>query len=200
MRGEETQVFGALALEPSLTEQALVILPGTHSKWVRTQYASITGFTTLMTGELYAILRKHSILGSDLPVHAPEPPYDEAAFDRGVKTARDSGAAGVLRHLFSARALVMAKRLEICQVPSYLSGLLIGEEWRIAHTAGWLDSDTPLRLVAEATLGLRYLRAATHFSVPEPRLVEQACAHGLWRIARTAGWIPKPAASAQGES
>ena len=61
MRGEETQIFGALADERGARQ--VVVLPGTHSKWAIVGPAAIEAFATFMTGELYAVLREHSILG-----------------------------------------------------------------------------------------------------------------------------------------
>ena len=63
MRGEETQIAGALALHPALAGGATIVLPGTHSKWARLQGGVVAGFETRMTGELYAVLRQHSVLG-----------------------------------------------------------------------------------------------------------------------------------------
>ena len=61
MRGEETQILGALDDLPAAG--ALVCLPGTHSKWARVERGRITSFSTYMTGELYAVMKSHSILG-----------------------------------------------------------------------------------------------------------------------------------------
>src|SRR6185295_8856031 len=62
MRGEEIKIAGAVAAEPSLGERAWFVLPGTHSKWAFVQDERILSFATYMTGELYAVLREHSIL------------------------------------------------------------------------------------------------------------------------------------------
>src|SRR6185369_2749660 len=61
MRGEETQIFGALAL--SRASDGLFLLPGTHSKWVEARGGSIRSFRTFMTGELFGALKDHTILG-----------------------------------------------------------------------------------------------------------------------------------------
>src|SRR5690606_3327905 len=61
MRGEETQLVGALDVQPRIAEGTPLVLPGTHSKWVQSHRGRITGFTTMMTGELYGLLCKHSI-------------------------------------------------------------------------------------------------------------------------------------------
>ncbi len=73
LRGEETQVFGALELEPDLAAEALLVLPGTHSKWVRVRDGRLTDFATYMTGELFAVLREHSILGRPAAEAVPRP-------------------------------------------------------------------------------------------------------------------------------
>ena len=52
MRGEETQIAGLTALQPGLT--GTVCLPGSHSKWVSLRNNRIEGFSTFLTGELFA--------------------------------------------------------------------------------------------------------------------------------------------------
>src|SRR4051812_45149478 len=61
MRGEETQIFGALAL--SGKDEGLFLLPGTHSKWAEVSGGRITSFRTFMTGEVFGALKDHTILG-----------------------------------------------------------------------------------------------------------------------------------------
>ncbi|MBL8385485.1 MAG: 2-dehydro-3-deoxygalactonokinase, partial [Burkholderiales bacterium] len=77
MRGEETQVFGALPA----SGRHLAVLPGTHSKWVWVEDGAIVTFASFMTGEVYAALTGHTILGRLMDLDAP---HDEAAFARGV--------------------------------------------------------------------------------------------------------------------
>ena len=182
MRGEETQIVGVLAREPAT---ARLLLPGTHSKWVRLQDGDVTGFATVMTGELYGLLRQHSILGAALPAARD----DEEAFRRGVAAARDSGPAGALSRLFSARALMLDGQLDAAAVPDYLSGLLIGEELRMALAAGWADAGDAIPMVGEGPLCDRYARAADAFGLRLTRAPEGTTAHGLWRIAAAAGLV-----------
>ncbi len=185
MRGEETEIFGALALQPVLAARSALLLPGTHSKWVNVRDGRVVDFATAMTGELYAALRHHTILGIGLGDE--DPPVDHEAFLRGAVTARDSGAAGALSRLFSARALVLAGQLDTQAVPDYLSGLLIGEELRSALAAGRIDSATPLQLIGNAPLCRRYAVAATCFELGMALPPQGAAALGLWQIARVAG-------------
>src|SRR3569833_1331753 len=41
---------------------ALVCHPGTHNKWTLLRRGSIHNFRTVMTGELFSLLKEHSIL------------------------------------------------------------------------------------------------------------------------------------------
>jgi len=80
MRGEETQIFGALDMLG--LADALFVLPGTHSKWAEVRGGRVERFSTAMTGEVYALLRHHSILARTLP---PEDgALHDAAFAAGV--------------------------------------------------------------------------------------------------------------------
>ena len=185
MRGEETQVFGALALRPALAAASTFILPGTHSKWAVVRDGAVTGFRTMMTGELFAVLRQHSILGAT-GVDAVD---DADAFARGVIAARDSGAAGALSRLFSTRALMLDGALAPASVPDYLSGLLIGEEFRAALADGLARRDAPLQPIGEAALCERYRRAASLFGIDLPTPIADAAAHGLWQLAAQAGLV-----------
>ncbi len=96
MRGEETQVIGALGDG----DRGCMVLPGSHSKWVDVEAGRIIGFRTFMTGEVFAALRDHTILGA---FPAPET-SDQDSFDRGVRTAHDA-TDGISSLLFSVRAL-----------------------------------------------------------------------------------------------
>jgi len=185
MRGEETEIFGALALQPVLAASSALLLPGTHSKWVTVRDGRVVDFATAMTGELYAALRHHTILATGLPGEDPQSNQD--AFRRGVQAARDSGAAGALSRLFSARALVLAGTLELLAVPDYLSGLLIGEELRSALAAGRIDCATPLQLIGNTPLCRRYAAAASCFELGMALPPQGAAALGLWQIARAVG-------------
>lgn len=185
MRGEETQIVGALALRPELGARSDWLLPGTHSKWVQVRDGRIAHLHTAMTGELFAVLRTHSILGAGLDADAA-PGRDDAAFDAGVQAARESGAAGAFARLFSVRAQMLEGHLPAASVPDYLSGLLIGEDLRSALAAGWLDAHASPLLVGDAALCARYRRAFALLGLVPPEHLADAAAHGLWRIAETA--------------
>ena len=69
MRGEETQLAGALARDE---DHVLAVLPGTHSKWAMVERGELVRFATYMTGELYAVLLEHTLLGR-MAEHGPRP-------------------------------------------------------------------------------------------------------------------------------
>ena len=176
MRGEEVQVFGAMQL---LDEQdGVFVLPGTHSKWAWVEQGRVRDFATFMTGEVYALLRRHSILGRTLP---PEDgPLDEAAFVRGVVDAREAGS--LLHGAFGARTLALFARLPDATLPSYLSGLVIGEELRTHRLEN--SGAAPVLVGAEA-LTRRYQLAFTAYGLHAPALGDEATWRGLAALADT---------------
>ncbi|MGN2252988.1 2-dehydro-3-deoxygalactonokinase [Frateuria sp. GZRe12] len=185
MRGEETQVAGVLAQPSPPIGEVRLLMPGTHSKWVHVSDGSVTGFTTVMTGELFALLRGYSVLGAGLP----DGGADEEAFALGVAAARTSGAAGGLSRLFSARALMLEGALAPASVADFLSGLLIGDELRMALAAGWATPAAPVQLVGEDALCARYLQAAPAFGLTLQPTSGAPAASGLWQVATTAGLL-----------
>jgi 2-dehydro-3-deoxygalactonokinase len=135
-----------------------------------------------MTGELYAVLVEHSILG-----RLTQPGSDEDALARGVLHSLRAGAA--LPHdLFSARTLALTERLAPSGVGDYLSGMLLGAE--IAAAQRWLERlrvpASRLTVIGAAPLVGRYRAALTIAGVDADVGVEDAAARGLWRIARHA--------------
>lgn len=192
MRGEETQIFGALASEPSLGASggALIGLPGTHAKWAFVADERIERFYTFMTGETFGALRDHTILGRTMQQGAAA---DAAAFERGVDTARDAGHPGVLATIFSTRTLGLTGQLGAEQQADYLSGLLIGHELRglnevLARERSALTGKT-LRLIGNDALCNRYRAALARFGCNDAATVAQATEHGLYRIAALAGLV-----------
>ena len=180
-RGEETQVLGVLRSLPTGGE-VLIGLPGSHSKWVEVVGGCITHFDTFMTGEVFAILGKHSLLGRTQ--QTPER-FQADAFDRGVQVARSQdGQRGLLSTLFSARTLGLTGELAADQQPDYLSGLMIGHE-----LSGLPDRarHTPIILVGAGALCARYQRALALCGFAHVSLAEEATEHGLWQLAVAAG-------------
>ncbi len=177
MRGEETQVFGTLQLL-GLTDARLV-LPGTHSKWVTVKDQCVTDFSTWMTGEFYALLRQHSILARTLPtINSGRPDvHDGAAFEQGVAHALHGD--GLLHTAFSTRTLSLFKRMATDALPSYLSGLVIGEELTYQQL---IHGDHVVVIGAEA-LSQKYKQALHILGVSAQCVGNQATWQGLRAIA-----------------
>jgi 2-dehydro-3-deoxygalactonokinase len=182
IRGEETQIVGQLG-DPDASGR--FVMPGTHSKWVRVEGGRITAFATFMTGEVYGVLKGHSILGRLMAGEGD----DGEAFGRGLAHAGEGGG-GLLRRLFSARTLALFGRLPETGVASYLSGLLIGSE--IGEGLDWMggrEQSGVLTVVGTSELAARYRQALAGRGVEAAGGAEDAAAHGLFRIARAGGLL-----------
>lgn len=189
MRGEELKIAGAVAAEPSLGERAWFVLPGTHSKWAFVHEQRIVSFATYMTGELYAVLREHSILGRLMP---PEPVDEGAAalgFEKGLAAARASSAGDLGHQLFAARTLGLTGRLPAAALPDYLSGLLVGHELvsALAASRATHEAGAPLVLLGDAALCRRYAQALKFFGAAVSAQLADTAPRGLWEFARAAG-------------
>ncbi len=199
MRGEEVQIAGALAENPDWAANACVAMPGTHSKWVRIADGRITGFATHMTGELFAVLKTHSLLGRLMP--GPDAPparaEDEAAaFTLGLDAARTSEPGALPHQLFATRTLGLTRRLPPEALSHYLSGLLIGHELTASLAMMrrvWPDRAPPLLLIGDAGLCRRYAHALDHFGAPVAAQLGNTAPRGLFQFAAAAGLIvPAP--------
>ncbi|QDV38759.1 2-dehydro-3-deoxygalactonokinase [Tautonia plasticadhaerens] len=148
MRGEETILIGLAA--DGLAD-GLVVLPGTHSKHAVIRDGILEQFHTYMTGELFAILREHSVLRPSL---APSPSLGDA-FERGVREA--ASGANLLRDLFSIRARSVLHGADPADNAARLSGLLIGTE--LLGLASGPDADLPIVVASPEPLGSFYRSA-----------------------------------------
>jgi len=146
MRGEETQLLGAHALAPS----PVYVMPGTHCKWVQIDNERILDFHTVMTGELHALLLRHSLIGAGLPEQQPS----QTAFDAGL--ARGIATPALLAQLFEIRAAHILGSLAPEEVSEFLSGLLIGAE---VATMRERFGHQPIALVGGESLTRRYQQA-----------------------------------------
>lgn len=169
-------------------DTVLIGLPGTHSKWVTARRGRVTHFDTFMTGEVYAALRGHTILGRTM---SDAPAADNGAFMRGVKVAgAPAGRAGVLSTIFSTRALGLTGELPSTSQADYLSGLLIGHE--IAALAQMLREQGELPrivLCGDPALCQRYILAMQHYGLGTPEQAQNATERGLWHLAVCAGLV-----------
>ncbi len=173
MRGEETQIAGALALTPDF--DGVFCLPGTHSKWVHVSAGEVVSFQTFMTGELFALLAAQSVLRHSI---APEG-FDAAAFDTAVSDAL-SRPDRIAARLFTLRAENLLTDASPVAARSRLSGLLIGIELAAAKPY-WLGQ--PVTLIGAEALCGNYARALrTQGLAPHILSAEECTLAGLSKL------------------
>jgi 2-dehydro-3-deoxygalactonokinase len=176
MRGEEVQILGAVAAG-LLPETGLVVHPGTHAKWIEIEGGRITGFRTVMTGELFALLARHSILSDLLTGEAA----DGEAFRQGVD--HGLGACDLTAELFQIRARVLLGDAAREDAASYASGLLIGADLRAG--LGRTRHDV-VHVVGRPDLTALYAAALDQTGRTAQRLDgDRAVLAGLQRLAET---------------
>ncbi|QDH71253.1 2-dehydro-3-deoxygalactonokinase [Marilutibacter alkalisoli] len=173
MRGEEAQLAALLDVLPGGAH--LVCLPGTHSKWVTVHDGLIRRIATAMTGEVYAILRQHSILGQSMP--SAEVRFDAYAFDAGLK--RSAQPDGLLHHLFGVRTSRLFRLFDEAALPSYLSGILIGHEIRASGLFSQSPRPVQVHLIGNERLLSSYAHALTALGIGVQRHPEELAARGL---------------------
>ena len=173
MRGEEVQILG-LGMA-NQRPQMTVCLPGTHSKWVSLSAGQVQGFATYMTGEVYAAVRDHTILGRLIDGDAPM----TAAFEAGV--ARAAAGGDLLHQLFKVRARGLFGDLNAADSGAFLSGLLIGSEITAAVSAG---ITAPVMLIGNGALVSLYQRALAQCRIDCQKGDDRAAAYGLFKLAR----------------
>lgn len=156
MRGEEVQALGAVAMG-AVDPDGLVCHPGTHSKWVRLHQGQISGFRTMMTGEVFGLLRTASILSAQMQDEAAQNP----SFDEGLEQAL--GGAPLLSALFRIRAGHVLAQPPL-QGASYASGLLIGSDVN-AGLASARPGQT-ITLIGQRELARLYARAIERAGFP----------------------------------
>ncbi|NVK33600.1 MAG: 2-dehydro-3-deoxygalactonokinase [Rhodobacteraceae bacterium] len=133
MRGEETQIAGVIAQKPDFA--GVICLPGTHTKWVAVKDGIVTGFSTIMSGELFALLGTQSVLRHSVGADG----WQQDSFEAAVREVCDDPAA-FARVLFSVRAQSLVSDLSPEAARSRLSGLLIGLELAASRTY-WSSGD-----------------------------------------------------------
>jgi 2-dehydro-3-deoxygalactonokinase len=179
MRGEETQIVGLIT---DGTSDGLFVMPGTHSKWVRVAGGQIQDFTTYMTGEVFAALKDHTILGKLM-----EPgKFDVEAFEKGMTVALGPGA-NLLQDLFHVRTLPLMGKIKGVEASDYLSGLLIGTE--IAAAIGDVGTANEVTIVGRSDLVDRYEVALGIAGISCCRAPDDSAAKGHFAIAHAAGLL-----------
>jgi 2-dehydro-3-deoxygalactonokinase len=149
MRGEETQLLGLGTLLPGF--DGVVCMPGTHSKWVRLAGRRVERFATAMTGELFEVLRTHSVLRHSL-VGPLDGPHRDTGFGAGLEAGVGS-PHGLSSTLFKVRAASLLSGRSPDWCAGYLSGLLIGSE--IGAQRDWIGGGE-VAIVGDAGLSALY--------------------------------------------
>jgi 2-dehydro-3-deoxygalactonokinase len=127
LRGEETQILGALNLSESLRrERRLLCLPGTHTKWVLLQDGAVREFFTAPTGELFALVCEHSVLLRRQGKMAAA--VDADAFSMGLAHFNEFPQAQLLHRLFECRSRQLSGEFSLPEATGYLSGLLVASD------------------------------------------------------------------------
>lgn len=153
MRGEETQLLGAVALGH---RDGWIVLPGTHSKWVLLRDGVIQSFATYMTGELFAMLSK----GGTLSAMMDGDTSDAEGFATGLNQAALNEPLS--NSLFRVRAGVVSRSAAPQQAAATVSGLLIGAEFAAAARAA---EGQGITVIGSPALAARYDLAAKHFGL-----------------------------------
>lgn len=130
MRGEETQIAGVLAAKPDF--DGVICLPGTHTKWVRISAGEICHFQTVMTGEIFGLLSRQSVLRHSLISGDHDPAVFAEEMDRALSQPHQAWA-----RLFRLRAASLVGDAAPGEAVSRLSGSLIGLDLGAAR-AYWL--------------------------------------------------------------
>ncbi|KQN53450.1 2-oxo-3-deoxygalactonate kinase [Erwinia sp. E602] len=174
MRGEETQLLGAVALAAA----DLYVMPGTHAKWVRAEGDRVETFRTVMTGELHHLLLSQSLVGAGLPAQRE----DAAAFAAGLQIGSEDRS--ILSRLFEVRAAHVLGRRAPDTISEFLSGLLIGHEVATLADQWAVTPAQPLTLIAGSALSLRYQQALRFIDLTvNPLDGDVAFRHGIRSIA-----------------
>ncbi|CAN5534751.1 2-dehydro-3-deoxygalactonokinase [soil metagenome] len=174
LRGEEVEAIG-LAEIMRLSEASLaLVLPGTHSKHLFIQFGVMTSFRTFLTGELFDLLGRHSVLRHSMsPVHDAGPDslissrLADSAFGAGVRHAATEALSAALFRI-RTRHLLDGESLEANT--DFLSGLLIGSEMLTLHARD--DGRQSIVIAASPTLASRYHAAANVLEMRSVRVAE----------------------------
>jgi 2-dehydro-3-deoxygalactonokinase len=174
IRGEETELLGAwqFAQSKSFHDHGLVILPGTHSKHLEIHKHRLVSIRTYMTGELFDVVGRHSVLRHSLP--------DSTETTAGLAETQESFVAGVLdgsqlplsHALFHVRTKSLLSGMTPPECGAYLSGLLIGGELMALTSAPW--NELPIVLCAGGDFSLRYELAIETLKLKQPVLIAPA--------------------------
>ena len=201
IRGEEVQVLGALSLLAK--ESAKLVLPGTHSKWVEVRDGIFEDFSTFMTGELFSLLKEHSILSKTLPNAQEIVEFNVEAFDKGLdlslkaKSSRQRSnltdntnskrslkkslhAPNLLHDIFGIRTMALFERYPPDYLLNVLSGILIGYELQNQQ----FKKKEEIIIVGASALQMCYAHALSRLGARPTCLGSEATWRGFQVIAK----------------
>ena len=183
MRGEELQIVGWAAVDMAC--DALIVLPGTHCKWARVEAGRVTRFHSAISGELFALLRDHSVM---IDRAAADAPHEPAAFAQGVALAEGAIQIDLSALLFAARARQATGMMTAEAGPSFVSGIVIGCDVRTALRLS--PAASRIAVIGAQTIGQRYVEALEQWD-HRATLIDgdTAIRAGLMSAARGAGLI-----------
>jgi len=174
MRGEETQIFGAMQIDATLaTGSHLLVLPGTHCKWVFVNDGAITRFRTALTGEVYALLREHSTLLRAGKLDGDITADTAVGFDAGMKRSTHL-TEGLLAALFETRTAQLLDQRSRAWGSGFLSALLIGYE--VAALSPTYSAAGGVSIIGDQALAANYARLFTSRGTPVRLLNGTDCA------------------------
>lgn len=160
MRGEELQMLGWMKLHDQFKGRRLFALPGTHNKWTLVEDGKIINFLTAFTGELYALLRRNSILISDDSAIS----FNQEVFMQGVSAIERLGSAQLVHALFATRSRQVLGEMAASDGLSYLSGLLAAAD--VFGAVSLFEQTEAITIIGEPTLTSQYMLVLQHLGVP----------------------------------
>lgn len=167
MRGEEVELMGLLSREEvsNYLDTCRVILPGTHSKHIVVKDKQVLDFNTHMTGELFELMSKHSVLKHSFKPMEFDRSFLESAFAEGVEMVMKSG---VSENFFKVRSLSLLKGATAHWCYNFLSGLCIGNEM-----LSLLDIECPILCSASQAISRSYQVAAQQLGLKQFHLMPE---------------------------
>jgi 2-dehydro-3-deoxygalactonokinase len=180
--GEETQLFGAMALHPDLGRGSKTIcIPGALTRWIVMRGGSALHFLTSVTGELYRLVSTDRFLG----VGAGPVEIRPEIFSKGMKQAEEHGTVDLMHMLFQGRTRCLAQAITASDIPSYLLGLIIGRDVASAHALLKFDKRSSLILIADGMQQHLYAKAFEAHGFPVSTIdASRATMAGLGLIAK----------------
>ncbi|WP_375582440.1 2-dehydro-3-deoxygalactonokinase [Cyclobacterium xiamenense] len=179
MRGEETQLIGIILQLKNFDGSGVFVFPGTHSKHITVSKQVVTDFQTYMTGEVFWLMSRSSILSKSVSEGEENGDASELAFIEGVRVGAKNNLLG---SLFQVRTNDLFGKLVQNDNFHFLSGLLIGNE--LCNLVR--NERRPVFLCAEGPLHYWYAKALeilrVEAKVLSPQEVRQAVVYGQFEI------------------